>query len=131
MSWLFCVAISRQRGLMRSNVNSRGSRFWVNLRRYCLRRATDCAKPASGSVQLAEVGELAWRRFWPDMASVMWYWLEMSWESSCVCVCGNKAELSFSFSLWSAAVLRLPVICLRFVFWPRLHRGTVTLGVVS
>lgn len=100
---------------MRSNVNSRGSRFWVNLRQYCLRRATDCAKPASGSVPLAEVGELAWRQFWPDMASVMWYWLEMSWESSCVCVCGRtrlscpflsvSGLLLYSASLWSAFVL--------------------------
>ena len=34
-------------------MNSRGSRFWVNLWQYCPRRATDCAKPAPASVPLA------------------------------------------------------------------------------
>ena len=122
------VALSRERGLMPSRVNSRGSRFWLNLwLRRSLRPATDCARSTPGSRPPACRGGGADTEavLAQHGLSVMWCWLAMSWESSCVC--GNKAELSFSFSFFSAAALVLSVICPCGVLWPRLtSTGAVT-----
>lgn len=97
-------------------MSSRSIRFRINLWPYCLRHATDCAKPAlppASRLQAAGLdAELAWWQLWPNMASLMWLWLEleMSWE--CNCVCGSKAELSFSFSLLYSTSLRSAFVLL-------------------
>lgn len=91
-------------------MGSRRSGFWVNLDPQC---ATDCAKLVHARALPADCrAKGAGMEKQHGLSDVVV--VRDGLESSCVDVCGNKAELSFSVSLSA-----LSVICFRFVFCPR------------